>query len=129
MKASQWKQWLLAATVVMFFFPPASWGSETDTDREPWEKFGIQAGYFLSAVDSGFRLGARGSHDELVAQLHEPLARRWCQGSGRVSLPEAGRGSIVEVGATHLDVGETRERVRVSLCPRAEPADCIAEHS
>ena len=57
MKASQWKQWLLAATVVMFFFPPASWGSETDTNKEPWEKFGIQAGYFLSAVDSGFRLG------------------------------------------------------------------------
>ena len=57
MKASQWKPWLLAAMLVMFFFPPASWGSETDTNKEPWEKFGIQAGYFLSAVDSGFRLG------------------------------------------------------------------------
>ena len=57
MKASQWKQWLLAAIVVMFFFPPASWGSETDMNPEPWEKFGIQAGYFLSAVDSGLRLG------------------------------------------------------------------------
>lgn len=47
----------MAATVVLFFFPPASWGSETDTQTEPWEKYGIQAGYFLSAVDSGVRLG------------------------------------------------------------------------
>jgi hypothetical protein len=57
MKASQWKPWLLAATVVMFFLPTAGRASETDTHTEPWEKFGIQAGYFLSAVDSGVRLG------------------------------------------------------------------------
>lgn len=58
MKLSLWKRLLLAAFVVVFFNSPASWGAEPDTNKEPWEKFGIEAGYFLSAVNSGFRLGA-----------------------------------------------------------------------
>jgi hypothetical protein len=57
MKSFPWRNWLLAVTVVMSLIPPVSWGAEADTNTEPWEKFGIQAGYFLSAVDSGFRLG------------------------------------------------------------------------
>ena len=57
MKLSRWTHLLLAASAVVLVFTPASWSAETDANQEPWEKFGIQAGYFLSAVDSGFRLG------------------------------------------------------------------------
>ena len=57
MKSFPWRNWLLAVTVVLSLIPPDSWGAEADTHTEPWEKFGVQAGYFLSAVDSGVRLG------------------------------------------------------------------------
>jgi len=57
MKSFPWRNWLLAATVVVFLIPLVSWGAEPGTNTEPWEKFGLQGGYFLSAVDSGVRLG------------------------------------------------------------------------
>ena len=58
MKCSLWKRLLLAAFVVVFFNSPASWGAESETPKEPWEKFSIQAGYFLTAIDSSVRLGS-----------------------------------------------------------------------
>jgi hypothetical protein len=49
---------LLVAFVAAFFNSPAGWGAEADTNKEPWDKFGVEAGYFLSAENSGVRLGA-----------------------------------------------------------------------
>jgi len=57
MKPLPLRKLLLAVIVVVFFIPSASWGMESDANKGPWEKFGLQAGYFLTSVDSGLRFG------------------------------------------------------------------------
>ena len=47
---------LATCWVALLLLPTSIWAAEP-SDEQPWEKFSIQAGYFLAAVDSGVRLG------------------------------------------------------------------------
>ncbi|MEE4600426.1 MAG: hypothetical protein V2J65_04025 [Desulfobacteraceae bacterium] len=46
----------MAFTVALLLPVGSSWAAEA-SDSQPWEKFSLQAGYFLAAVDSTIRLG------------------------------------------------------------------------
>ncbi|BBO74837.1 hypothetical protein DSCW_22540 [Desulfosarcina widdelii] len=47
----------MAMLAIALLSPYGTVAAETSWENRPWEKFGIQAGYFLAAVDSGVRLG------------------------------------------------------------------------
>jgi hypothetical protein len=47
----------MMVVAVAILLPVADTHAEEASDYQPWEKFGIQAGYFLTAVDSGARFG------------------------------------------------------------------------
>jgi len=54
---------LIANQLVVLFFvlilnTTIVWGLDASAKEEPWEKFGISAGYFISNVDTAVRLGA-----------------------------------------------------------------------
>jgi len=51
-------KWRLVIILIVFLSAPASLWAEEPADEVPWEKFSIQASYFLAAVDTGVRLGA-----------------------------------------------------------------------
>lgn len=44
--------------IVLFLMPQAGWSEERDLEGQPWEKFGVNLGVFISAVDSSFRIGS-----------------------------------------------------------------------
>jgi hypothetical protein len=52
-----WKKVLMTAFAVTLLLPVGRLWAEEAPDIQPWEKFGLQAGYFLAAVDSTVRLG------------------------------------------------------------------------
>lgn len=57
MKDYHKKNWLAVVFVFVLLFPVAVMGAETQYSEQPWEKFGVSAGYFLSTLDTSLRLG------------------------------------------------------------------------
>lgn len=48
---------MLVVTVLIFLIPQAGISAEKNMDKENWEKFGVNAGLFVSNIDSNFRIG------------------------------------------------------------------------
>ena len=57
MNSSLWKKLLTASCALVLLLPGGNSWAEEAPDSQPWEKFGLQAGYFLTAVNSTIRLG------------------------------------------------------------------------
>lgn len=55
---SFWKKAITAVFAVVLLSPPGVSLAESSSAEQPWEKFSIEAGYFLAAISSGVRLGS-----------------------------------------------------------------------
>lgn len=57
MQSFRWWNRCLALVCVLLTLPSALWASDTAPEKLPWETFALNAGYFLSAVNSTIRIG------------------------------------------------------------------------
>lgn len=52
------KTLVLCMMILSFMLATPVWGDDGDSEKSPWEKFGINAGVFVSGTDSSVRLGS-----------------------------------------------------------------------
>lgn len=56
-RACQQRLISLSTAIVLFLMPQVCLASEQQSDGQPWEKFSVNLGVFISSVDSSFRIG------------------------------------------------------------------------